>query len=276
MIVQMHTGAVLELFWRHRGVRSWSQATAFAFLSRYRRDPQAIRQLRQFLTQRATAFEIWQLTEEDVLRRAAMLINTGRLVVAQYRFTERCSGTGVIFGVGWDPALLLWRDELHLDSDVFHAVRWLRRIQHVIREIEKTKEDDSKDPRKLRDLEDEFRGHRRELDRLRETSVTNPFLAGLAHVTDDIFAEQTIKLLESGALIPIYHRTPGALDAQGEPEAPPPPPVQRPVPDREEAESNTFDPDHDAASQAAALRSAAEDGVPFCEECEKARRKGAA
>ena len=42
MIVQMHTGAVLELFWRHRGVRSWSQATALAFLLRYRNDRQAI------------------------------------------------------------------------------------------------------------------------------------------------------------------------------------------------------------------------------------------
>jgi hypothetical protein len=275
MIVQTHTGAILELFWRHRGVRSWSYATALAFVSRYRRDPQAIRQLRQCLTQRATAFAVWQLASEDLLRRAATLISNGRLVIAQYRFTERCSGTGVIFGSGWDPVLLLWRDDLHLDRDVFHAVRWLRRIQYVVEQIAKAKED-SRDPRKLRDLQDELSGHRRELDRLRQTSGSNPFLAGLAHVNDEVFAEQAIKLLESGILIPIYHRTPGALDAQGEAEAPPPPPAQRPVADREEAESNTFAANHDAAEQAGALRSAADDGVPFCEECEKARQQGAA
>jgi hypothetical protein len=270
MIVQMHTGAVLELFWRHRGVRSWSQATALAFVLRYRKDRQAIRQLRQCLSQRIAGSEIWQLPEPDLLRRAAMLISNGRIVVAQYRSTERYAGTGVMFGSSWDPVLLLWRDDLHPDTDVFHAVRWLRRIQEVIRLIAKTPKDDNKDPRKLRNLEDELKGHSRELDRLRIMSVTGPLVPSLAHVNDELFAEETIKLLESGSLIPIYHRTPGALDIQGEPEPAPPPPAQRPIADRDEPDPNTFDSDHNAAEQAEALSAAAEDGVPFCEECAKA------
>jgi hypothetical protein len=266
MIVQTHTGAVLELFWRHRGVRWWSQATALAFLSRYRKDRAAIRQLRQCLTQRSSGFEIWRLPETDLLRRAAMLISSGRLVVAQYRSTERCSGTGVVLGSSFDSVLLLWRDELEPGSDVAHAVQWLRRIQEVIRRV-KGQFDDNKDPRKLRNLEDECKGHQRELDRLRVMSVTGPLIPSLAHVSDEVFAEETIKLVESGTLIPIYHRTPSALEAEGEPEAAPPPPAQRPVADREEPDSNTFDPDHNAAQQASTLAEAAEDGVPFCEEC---------
>jgi hypothetical protein len=39
----------------------------------------------------------------------------------------------------------------------------------------------------------------------------------------------------------------------------------------QEPDPPTVAPDHDAASQAEALITAAEDGVPFCEECEKAR-----
>jgi hypothetical protein len=270
MIVQMHTGAVLELFWRHRGVRSWSPATALAFLLRYRRDRQAIRQLRQCLAQRFTSFEIWRLRDEDLFKRAAMLITGGRLIVAQYRFTERMSGTGIILGSSWDPVLLIWRDDLHPGVDVAYAVWWLRRVQAIIRELQKTKEEKEQDPRKLKNLEDELRGHTRELDRLRAMSAIGPLVPSLAHVNDELFAEETIKLLESGALIPIYHRNPGALDVRSEPEAAPAPPAQRPIAEREEAESNTFDPDHNGALQAQALSDAAEEGLPFCEECARA------
>jgi hypothetical protein len=37
-----------------------------------------------------------------------------------------------------------------------------------------------------------------------------------------------------------------------------------------------FDPDFDAAAQAAVLKEASESGVPFCEECERRRRDAAA
>jgi hypothetical protein len=54
--------------------------------------------------------------------------------------------------------------------------------------------------------------------------------------------------------------------------APAPAPAGQPV--RESAspepEGPTFDPDHDAAAQANALVAAAQSGVPFCEECERA------
>ena len=39
-----------------------------------------------------------------------------------------------------------------------------------------------------------------------------------------------------------------------------------------EPEGPTFDPDHDAGAQANALVAAAQSGVPFCEECERARQ----
>ena len=179
------------------------------------------------------------------------------------------SGTGVVIGSSWDPVLLLWRDDLHPDTDIRYAVWWLRRVEEVIRLVEKLREDDDKDPRRLRNLEDELTGHKRELDRLRMMSMTGPLIPSLAHVNDELFAEETIKLLESGALIAICHRTPGAVDAQGEPEAAPPPPAQRAISDRDEPDSNTFDPDHNAGEQAETLADAAEDGVPFCEECAK-------
>jgi hypothetical protein len=47
-------------------------------------------------------------------------------------------------------------------------------------------------------------------------------------------------------------------------------------PKGEEPEPNTFAGDHDGQAQAAALRTAAAAGVPFCEECEKQRQAAAA
>ena len=53
------------------------------------------------------------------------------------------------------------------------------------------------------------------------------------------------------------------------------PPAQRKEPEIVE-ETNTFDSDHDGVAQAAVLRSAAADGVPFCAECARlAAQQGA-
>jgi hypothetical protein len=48
------------------------------------------------------------------------------------------------------------------------------------------------------------------------------------------------------------------------------------APAGEEPDPNTFGGDHDGQAQAAALRAAAADGTPFCEECEKQRQAAAA
>ena len=94
-----------------------------------------------------------------------------------------------------------------------------------------------------------------------------PLVPSLAHVNDELFAEETIKLLESGALIPIYHRTPGSWMRKVNRRNASPPPVQRPIAEREEPDSNTFDRITMGGSEAEALSDAAEEGVPFCEEC---------
>ena len=98
-----------------------------------------------------------------MLQCAATFVSSGRLVVAQFRSTERSEGTGVILGASWDPVLLLWRDDLHLERDRFHAARWLRRTQEVISRWKKNartgegkQQGSTKD---YRDLEDELTGH---------------------------------------------------------------------------------------------------------------------
>jgi hypothetical protein len=67
---------------------------------------------------------------------------------------------------------------------------------------------------------------------------------------------------------------PGAEIAP-EPPAPAPPP-RAAASSAPPNEPSMFDPDFDAAAQAAVLKEASESGVPFCEECERRRREAAA
>lgn len=62
-----------------------------------------------------------------------------------------------------------------------------------------------------------------------------------------------------------------AAQEQDEPDRQAPPPSQGGT--SSQAEYATFPPGHDGEAQAQALRQAAEDGTPFCEECERARRQ---
>jgi hypothetical protein len=82
--------------------------------------------------------------------------------------------------------------------------------------------------------------------------------------------------LESDRLKILWRRRSPLVIARAPPE-PPPPPVQRraAAPSTPSPEYTTFPPDFDAAAVAAILQQAAQDGVPFCEECMKARAAAA-
>ena len=65
------------------------------------------------------------------------------------------------------------------------------------------------------------------------------------------------------------------LDAESPatPERPSAAPAAQPTTRAPEEERPTFQPRHDGAAQAGALRAAAEQGTPFCEECERAAKE---
>jgi hypothetical protein len=66
-------------------------------------------------------------------------------------------------------------------------------------------------------------------------------------------------------------RLPLIVSAAAPPAAPPSPVRAAPAPAPAAPAYSTFPPDLDAAAVAQSLISAAQDGVPFCEECQKAR-----
>ncbi len=94
---------------------------------------------------------------------------------------------------------------------------------------------------------------------------------GISAAADDQQLFQAIaKMMASGELLIV--RPQGLIDhghlslkvtAAAAPEAPPAERKEQEIIE----ESNTFDSDHDGVAQAAALRTAAADGVPFCAEC---------
>jgi hypothetical protein len=89
------------------------------------------------------------------------------------------------------------------------------------------------------------------------------------HLHPAIFLAEIENVLRNGRLIPVYHAVSGHSEAT-EAAAPPPPMASQPSsPDRDDPEPGTFDPAHSGSSQAATLANAAQDGVPFCEVCQK-------
>jgi len=95
-------------------------------------------------------------------------------------------------------------------------------------------------------------------------------LGGL-HAVD--LATWTAGQLQSGALKILWRRREPLTEAV-EPAAPPPPPTRRPAAPGPSSPPtpaySTFPPGIDAAAVAQVLKAAAQDGVPFCEECMKA------
>lgn len=94
---------------------------------------------------------------------------------------------------------------------------------------------------------------------------------------EEVFAVLS-RLLCRGELQAVVRRDAliGGPSAESPPEAvqaAPEKPVRTPPPGPE-PEASTFEADHDAAAQADVLRAAAEEGVPFCEECAQAAGSG--
>jgi len=95
-----------------------------------------------------------------------------------------------------------------------------------------------------------------------------------AHLDDKSLVRTVLRMVENGSLILTWHSK--RLYAPHVPEAEAP--VEAPVSISQRAEvveeePEGFPPNHDQAAQAQALQQAAISGVPFCEECERARQE---
>jgi hypothetical protein len=96
-----------------------------------------------------------------------------------------------------------------------------------------------------------------------------------SRLNDAELLDAVMRQIDSGALVMSWtaaaKRAPQAPSAAPAPAAPPAPAVResRPV----EPEPEGFPPNHDQDAQALALIAASNSGVPFCEECERARQQ---
>jgi len=95
-----------------------------------------------------------------------------------------------------------------------------------------------------------------------------------AHLDDKNLVRTVLRMVENGSLILTWHSK--RLYAPHVPEAEAPVEAPQVVSQRAEVveeEPESFPPNHDQAAQAQALQRAAISGVPFCEECERARQE---
>lgn len=275
MILQVNGGAMLELFWRQPGVRSWTYRTARDFLSRYVTHRDGLRGLRESLAQHAGSQRMLYASNTDVLHRGASLIASGDMVVAQSRYTKRRPGTGQELGPRWNSVLLLRREKLHPAPDLEAALAWLDRINTLSKKIDEAKQDKSANTNQILRDEKELADHRRELEQVRQLAASGPGVPDFSYLKQSDFIEQLERVLRSGLLIPIYHRPAGVIDSiPGT--APAAPTPQRSTSDREQApEPSTFSSDYEPWAQGSALTDAAADGVPFCEMCARAAEDAA-
>jgi hypothetical protein len=97
-------------------------------------------------------------------------------------------------------------------------------------------------------------------------------LPNVCTIRDDIVQEQLASSIASGEAVVGFrtlNRIGGGVPPPFGPTAPPPAPAPR-VERTWEPDPATFSSSHDAGSQAQALLAAAQNGIPFCEECQKA------
>ncbi|HYI95966.1 MAG TPA: hypothetical protein VEX68_20660, partial [Bryobacteraceae bacterium] len=168
--------------------------------------------------------------------------------------------------------LLLSRDDLSITLDMAQAIQWIHKLQNRERRLSES----AKMWPVISQDKQQREAHAIEIRNLRARLTTATGVPDYAHLNDTAFLAAIEAALESGRLIPVYHAVSG--HSEGTEEAPTPPPsVSAPAsPDREDPEPNTFDSEHAGARQAAILTEAAEEGVPFCEVCERERARGAA
>ena len=189
-----------------------------------------------------------------MLERAASLIATDRVVVAEFGGTERWPGSGFILGSGSDFFSLFWSDRLHIHRDIDRAQQWLREMQELNARALKQKE------KKLsKDDELAVRENRRHIASLRSLISSNADVPQYVNLSDHDFLQLVINFLKDGDLLPIYHRYPGIADPG--PDKPPdgPPPPVKPSGGKDDPD----DPNDDPPVPGQCLLRAAESGSPF-------------
>jgi hypothetical protein len=271
MIVHTHEGAGLEVFWRHRGNAYWSYLTALRFLLRLRLDRSATQALRGLLAGRMSQGLAWNISEDEVLQRIATLISTGRIIVVENGDGKRWPDSGLVLRSGGQSFVLLCRDALFPARDMAEASRWIHKLQEQQQKIEDRAKSGAVPPaggNKSQNDKDEQEAHTRAVENLRERLKTSSG-ADYAHLHEALFLAEIENAFRSGRLIPVYHPVSGHSETT-EAAAPPPPVASlQSTPDRDDPEPVTFDPEHSGSTQAANLSNAAQNGVPFCEVCQK-------
>ena len=246
MIVSVQDSGVLELFWRHSVNRPFPRSATLDFFSRLPRRSDVLR-LRYWLAAHSGCEPLRNFDDATVLERVATAVSSGELLVAEDRFGERWPGTGIVIELLSGSVLLLPRRKLRPGRDLEFALEWL----HTLTQPEQT-------------------------EHLHAMLWTHGRSSPINHDSGE-FLSVVEKLLRSGQLIPVYHAFPGHTTVPLDGPAAPASSVIGGLSDREEiVDPSTFGPDHAIAAQIAAMIEAAQNGVPFCEECYKARLRGSA
>lgn len=108
--------------------------------------------------------------------------------------------------------------------------------------------------------------------KLVEHTESSAVLRAMSGLAGDALADWLTERLAAGDLKILWRRRAPLIIAEAAPAPPPPPAPRRMATAAPPAPAyTTFPPDFDALAVAESLRAAAQDGVPFCEECMKAR-----
>jgi hypothetical protein len=241
MIVSSQKTGVFELFWRHHINRPFPSYALLNYFSALRQCD--VLSLRHWLSKQAGFAAISNASDAAVLKSAACAVASGDLVAAENRLGHSSPGTGIDVRLSCGPVRLLPRRRLRPAHDLAQALRWL----HGAAEPEET-------------------------ERVKSMLMHYGRLSFSPNGGE--FSSTVEKLLQSGQLIPIFRAYPVgyAEPAAAVPQPEQPLPPGRSALEREEVvDANTFGSGHAVSDQVDAMTTAAERGIPFCEECEKAR-----
>ena len=111
------------------------------------------------------------------------------------------------------------------------------------------------------------------INELRSLLMERAIGGGMTGLSDDRVIDEVANLIASGVLVAGFRGivTRVSLEEEGRDEQPArSAPAARSAAPKPAEDGPTFSSGHDPASQAGALKAAAEAGVPFCEECAKA------
>lgn len=155
----------------------------------------------------------------------------------------------IVYSGGTPTIRFLWRDSIHRASTPEHALQFLER----------------------------FKNDAVAMAGLRRLLGEREWLCDASRMTDDHVLATVARLMSAGELLAgLEWKSRVSAPRSEEAVAPVPAGAQPQSRPEEEPEGETFAGDHDGATQAGALRAAAESGVPFCEECARAAAAGGA